>query len=101
MLGLRLGQSRDGIREVLCLGAHSDDIEIGCGGAILELAAAHPGLRATWGRFSGDAKREAEARRAARRFLHGVRSSQVVVRKQRDGFFPAQMTEIKEFFEEL
>ena len=101
MLGLRLGQSREGIREVLCLGAHSDDIEIGCGGAILELAAAHPGLRVIWVVFSGDAKREDEARRAARRFLNGAGSSQVVVRKQRDGFFPAQMTEIKEFFEEL
>ena len=42
MLGLRLGQSREEIREVLCLGAHSDDIEIGCGGAILELLAAIP-----------------------------------------------------------
>jgi LmbE family N-acetylglucosaminyl deacetylase len=101
MLGLRLGQSRERIREVLCLGAHSDDIEIGCGGAILELAAAHPGLRVTWVVFSGDAKREAEARAAARRFLQGAGSSQVVVRKQRDGFFPAQMTEIKEFFEDL
>lgn len=101
MVGLRLGQSREGIREVLCLGAHSDDIEIGCGGAILELIAANPGLRATWVVFSGDAKREAEARLAARRFLHGAGSSRVIVRQQRDGFFPAQMTEIKEFFEEL
>ena len=101
MLRLRLGQSREPIREVLCLGAHSDDIEIGCGGAILELAAAHPGLRVTWVVFSGDAKREAEARLAAGRFLRGAGSSRVVIRKQRDGFFPAQMTEIKEFFEEL
>ena len=101
MLGLRLGQSGERIREVLCLGAHSDDIEIGCGGAILELTAAHPGLRVIWVVFSGDAKREAEARQAARRFLHRAGSSRVVVRKQRDGFFPAQMTQIKEFFEEL
>jgi LmbE family N-acetylglucosaminyl deacetylase len=101
MVGLRFGQSRGRIREVLCLGAHSDDIEIGCGGAILELIAAHPGLRVTWVVFSGDAKREVEARLAARRFLRGAGSSRVVVRKQRDGFFPAQMTEIKEFLEEL
>jgi LmbE family N-acetylglucosaminyl deacetylase len=101
MLGLQLGQPRRGIREVLCLGAHSDDIEIGCGGAILELTAAHPGLRVTWVVFSGDAKREAEARLAARRFLQSAGSGQVVVRNQRDGFFPAQLIEIKEFFEEL
>ena len=101
MLPLRFGDARKGIREVLCLGAHSDDIEIGCGGAILELIAANPGLRVLWVVFSADAKREVEARLAARRFLHGAGSSQVVVRKQRDGFFPPQMTEIKEFFEEL
>src|SRR5580765_2623879 len=101
MLALQFGHAREGIREVLCLGAHSDDIEIGCGGAILELVAANPGLRVIWVVFSADAKREAEARRAARRFLHGAGSSQVIVRKHRDGFFPAQTTEIKEFFEEL
>ena len=101
MLGLQLGPSRGKIREVLCLGAHSDDIEIGCGGAILELASAHPGLRIVWVVFSGDARREAEARLSAKRFLRGAGSSQVVARKQRDGFFPAQLTEIKEFFEEL
>jgi LmbE family N-acetylglucosaminyl deacetylase len=101
MLGFGLGQTRNGIREVLCLGAHSDDIEIGCGGAILELIEANPRLRVTWVVFSGNARREAEARRAARRFLRDAAASQVIVRKQRDGFFPVQTTEIKEFFEEL
>jgi LmbE family N-acetylglucosaminyl deacetylase len=101
VLALRFGRARDGIREVLCVGAHSDDIEIGCGGAILELVAANPGIRVIWVVFSADAKREAEARLAARRFLKGAGSSRVIVRKHRDGFFPAQATEIKEFFEEL
>jgi len=101
VIGLRLGERGATIREILCLGAHSDDIEIGCGGAILELIAAHPGVRVTWVVFSGDAKREAEARRAAARFLRGARGAHVVVRKQRDGFFPTQTTEIKEFFEQL
>jgi LmbE family N-acetylglucosaminyl deacetylase len=99
MLGL--GATGRRLQEVLCLGAHSDDIEIGCGGTILELVAANPGLRVTWVVFSGDARREAEARRAARRFLSGAGTSQVVIRKQRDGFFPSQAPEIKEFFEEL
>jgi LmbE family N-acetylglucosaminyl deacetylase len=100
MVGLTVGGHRR-IREVLCLGAHSDDIEIGCGGTILELLAANRGVRVTWVVFSGNATREAEARRAARRFLQGAGSSSVVVRKQRDGFFPAQVIEIKEFFEDL
>jgi len=101
MIGLRPGERRGAIREILCLGAHSDDIEIGCGGAILELIAAHPGVRVTWVVFSGNTKREIEARRAAARFLHGARNPRVIVRKQRDGFFPVEMSEIKEFFEEL
>jgi LmbE family N-acetylglucosaminyl deacetylase len=101
VVGLRVGDPRAGIRELLCLGAHSDDIEIGCGAAILELVAANPEIRVVWVVFSGDARREAEALRAARRFLRGAGSSQVVVRKQRDGFFPAQTTKIKEFFEDL
>lgn len=101
MIGLRLGERRGAIREILCLGAHSDDIEIGCGGAILELIAAHPGVRVTWVVFSGNARRELEARRAAARFLRGARRPNVIVRKQRDGFFPAENIEIKEFFEEL
>ncbi|HMD35950.1 MAG TPA: hypothetical protein VKH42_13325, partial [Vicinamibacterales bacterium] len=101
MVGLTFGV-RGGIREVLCLGAHSDDIEIGCGGTILELLAGRRGVRVTWVVFSGNATRETEARRAAKRFLRGARSnSSVIVRKQRDGFFPQQVTEIKEFFEEL
>jgi len=101
LIGLRPGDRRGGIREILCLGAHSDDIEIGCGGAILELIAANPRVRITWVVFSGNATRETEARRAAARFLRGARGPRVVVRKQRDGFFPVEMSEIKEFFEEL
>jgi LmbE family N-acetylglucosaminyl deacetylase len=101
MIGLRPGERRAAIREILCLGAHSDDIEIGCGGAILELIAAHPGVRVTWVVFSGNARREIEARRAAGRFLRGARRPRVIVRKQRDGFFPAEIIEVKEFFEEL
>src|ERR1051326_2218459 len=101
MTGLRLGDRREGLREILCLGAHSDDIEIGCGGSILELIAAPPGVRVSWVVFSGDARREAEAHRSAARFLGGARTARVIIRKHRDGFFPTQATEIKEFFEEL
>src|SRR5262245_23576808 len=101
MLGLGLGATDRPLREILCLGAHSDDIEIGCGGAVLELVAANPGLRVTWVVFSGNTARAAEARTASRRFLRGVGTSNVITRTHRDGFFPAQATEIKEFFEEL
>lgn len=101
MLGLRVDRNRRGLTEVLCLGAHSDDIEIGCGGTILELIASNPGLRVVWVVFSAHGQREKEARRGASHFLKGARATEVILRKQRDGFFPAQLTEIKEFFEEL
>lgn len=101
MMGLQLGRAQHGLKEILCLGAHSDDIEIGCGGAIVELIASNPGVRVVWAVFSANAQREKEALRAARRFLKGAGSTQVMVQKYRDGFFPAQFTEIKEFFEQL
>lgn len=101
MIGLTPG-GRAGLREVLCLGAHSDDIEIGCGAALLELIAANRGLRVTWVVFSGNTVRQREARRSAKRFLKGAAAaSRVVTLDHRDGFFPADATAIKEYFEEL
>jgi LmbE family N-acetylglucosaminyl deacetylase len=54
--------------EVLCLGCHSDDIEIGCGGTILRLAAQYPNCNFHWVVFSAIESREAEARRGAELF---------------------------------
>ena len=86
---------------VLCLGAHSDDIEIGCGGTMLNLAAQRR-IDCQWIVFSGAASpREDEARRGARRFLGRGGANRVEVHGFRDGFFPAAFTEIKEQFEAL
>ncbi len=101
MVGLNLAGAGTGCREILCLGAHSDDIEIGCGATILELIAAYPRARIVWVVLSGDGTRELEARRSARLFLKGAARTEVIVRGFRDGFFPAQNSAIKEFFEEL
>ena len=57
----------------LCLGAHSDDIEIGCGGALLHLMRALPGMQVHWVVFSGEGMRAAEARKSAAAFLQGGR----------------------------
>ena len=101
MVGLRLdARSADGL-EVLCLGAHADDIEIGCGGTLLRLAREHPGLSVHWVVFSGVGDRAEEAKRGAALFLRGVARAQVVVHRFRDGFFPYEGAEIKEAFEEL
>ena len=67
MLPLLLPQQQ-GPLKLLCLGAHSDDIEIGCGGTILRLAAEVPNLVVRWVVFSGTATRETEARDSAAAF---------------------------------
>jgi LmbE family N-acetylglucosaminyl deacetylase len=86
---------------LLCLGAHADDIEIGCGGTILRLAAEHPDMSVRWVVFSGKGPRRTEAEAAARSFLSGLRDATVTVHGFRDGFFPAEHAEIKESFERL
>lgn len=102
MLPLGLLPDGAGALKVLFLGAHADDIEIGCGGTILKMLQARPDLEVTWVVFSGGAEREREARASASLFLAQARLPTTVIVKQfRDGFFPYQGTEIKEFFEEL
>lgn len=87
--------------KLLCLGAHADDIEIGCGGTVLRLAAEVPELAVRWIAFSGDDARAAEARNSAASFLQGVRESRVEVLKFRDGYFPFEGAAIKDSFEAL
>lgn len=86
---------------ILCLGAHSDDIEIGCGGALLRLMREYPGLSVHWVVLSSDAQREAEARASAEAFLAEIEQKQIVVERFRDGFFPYSGGEIKGYFEQL
>jgi LmbE family N-acetylglucosaminyl deacetylase len=90
-----------GIRRVLCLGAHCDDIEIGCGGTILTLLAAVPRLDVRWVVFSSDPPRRDEARASAARFLRAAAHADLVVHEFRDGFLPYQSAAIKEAFERL
>lgn len=84
---------------VLCLGAHPDDIEIGCGATVLELVRQAADLR--WAVFSGDDRRAEEASRSARLFLGKDGARRLVRHAFRDAHFPAQFTAIKEAFEAL
>jgi LmbE family N-acetylglucosaminyl deacetylase len=93
--------SLDGVGSVLLLGAHSDDIEIGCGGTVLRLIAQNPSLTVHWIVFSGRAERAREAQASAARFLAGAASPTVEVHQFRDGFFPSEQARIKTYFEEL
>lgn len=95
------GLKRRGRLHVLCLGAHCDDIDIGCGGALLSLLERHRGTEVTWVVLASSAARERELRASARRFLRRAARANVLVQQFRDGFFPAQYAAIKEVFESL
>jgi LmbE family N-acetylglucosaminyl deacetylase len=84
---------------LLCLGAHADDIEIGCGGLVLTLLKTHRRIDVHWIVFSADARRSREARQGARAFLGTGGTSGVAVHRFRDGFFPYQGAAIKKAFE--
>lgn len=86
---------------VLCLGAHSDDIEIGCGGTLLTLMKARPDVEIHWVVFSASGAREQEARDSAAVFLGGAAKSEVEVHGYRDGFLPFHWGEVKEQFESI
>src|SRR5205814_5606367 len=88
MFALDLRQQTKTPLTLLCLGAHSDDIEIGCGGLILDLLAHRRGVGVHWIVFSARAAREREARRSAALFLRGAARQRVVVHGFWDGFFP-------------
>jgi LmbE family N-acetylglucosaminyl deacetylase len=90
------------IRNVAFLGAHSDDIEIGCGGTLLRLSKENPDLHVRWVVFGGaDSRRADEARRSAAAFLEGVRSKEVLVAPFRDAYMPFSGAEVKDYFESL
>ncbi len=101
MLSLSLNASDNRPLRLLCLGAHCDDIEIGCGGTILKLAAAGRKPEIHWIVFSSDDQRKCEAGKSARMFLENVSEKRVVIHSFRDGFFPYIGVELKERFEQL
>jgi LmbE family N-acetylglucosaminyl deacetylase len=91
---------RDGPGYVLCLGAHCDDLEIGCGGTLAELARRYPRARFLWLVLSGDDVREAETREAAAR-IHGGGAHEVEVARFRGSYFPTCVAKLKDHFEAL
>jgi LmbE family N-acetylglucosaminyl deacetylase len=100
MISLAFGAPRKEGLQVLCLGAHSDDIEIGCGGTILRLAEQYPGCVFHWVVFSAIGIRAGEAQRAAELFA-GPHLKQPLLKTFPDGFMPFVGAEVKAVFEEL
>jgi len=99
MIQFKLDPNR--VLQVLCLGAHSDDIEIGCGGTILRLAEEYSNCIFHWVVFSALEVRDVEAQRAAALFAGSARLKAPVLKKFPDGFMPFVGAEIKAAFEEL
>ena len=93
--------NRDRPTRFLCVGAHSDDIEIGCGGTLLRLLAAHDEAEVHWVVLGSSGPRDGEAVTSAESFLADAQHKNIVVQGFRDGFFPYVGGAIKEFFEDL
>ena len=91
----------DEIHRILCLGAHADDLEIGCGGTLLEILARRLGIDVHWVVFSASDLRAQEAAASAEQFLTLAGQKRIVLLNYRDTFFPAAYESIKEYFEEI
>ena len=100
MLPLNLSKNADGGLTVLSLGAHCDDIEIGCGGTLLYLKSALPEVRFHWVVFSASGPRGQEAAKAAELFTAGCEKA-VALKDFRDGFLPYSGAQVKDYFEEI
>lgn len=102
MRGLRISLPEDDdTLRVLCLGAHADDIEIGCGGSLLEWLAAGRAVELRWAVFSAPGERRREAQSSAEAFTAGARGVDIRIADFRESFFPDQWREIKEHCEKL
>ncbi len=101
MIPLRFSTSEERPLRVLCLGAHSDDIEIGCGGTLIQLFVKRPLVEVFWVVLSADPERAREAEKSASIYLEGVARKEIIVESFRDSFFPYLGGTIKEYLHSL
>jgi LmbE family N-acetylglucosaminyl deacetylase len=101
MPGLHVNRMDNRAVRILCLGAHCDDIEIGCGGTLLRFLEKHRDTEVHWVVFSSGSERKEEGSSSANVFLTHAERKTVEFRDFRDGFFPYTGGEIKECFEAL
>jgi LmbE family N-acetylglucosaminyl deacetylase len=86
---------------LLVIGAHADDVEIGCGGTILALLRSNPDLQVVWVVLAATGARADEARASARAFLGEERQADVEVHAFPDGYLPSRHGDVKDVFEDL
>jgi LmbE family N-acetylglucosaminyl deacetylase len=101
MYNLALFQKQKKPLKALFLGAHSDDIEIGCGGTVLKLLDGNDGVDVSWVVFSASPKRRAEAETSAQTLLIKAARKEIIIKDFKESFFPYIGSEIKEFVETL
>jgi LmbE family N-acetylglucosaminyl deacetylase len=98
---LPIFQKRHAPLKMVFLGAHSDDIELGCGGTILKLLDDHDGVDAHWVVFSANHERRTEAEKSASIFLDKAAKKEIILKEFKESFFPYHGSVIKEYFETL
>ena len=99
MMSLGLTKKSSEPLTVLCLGAHSDDIEIGCGGTLLQLKSRYSKIKFHWIVFSAAGARGPEAAKGAE-LITGSCDKKIVLKEYRDGFLPYNGGEVKDEFEQ-
>ena len=87
------------VPRLLVLGAHADDIEIGCGGTLVTFLLRYPDAIVSWVVFSGSGERQAEARRSAELYTASMTGADIRFESFRDGRFPFDAQHIKELFD--
>ena len=90
--------NRDNFQElsILCIGAHCDDIEIGCSGTLLSFLQSAPDTTINWVVCSSTAERKQETELAARRLGIGKRQIRLHFLDFRDGYLPWSGAEVKD-----
>ena len=101
MITLTLDGRLQAPRTVLCLGAHADDIEIGCGGTLLKLTEQNPNITVYWVVFSATPARAREAKHSAQVFLRRAHTKTILIKTFRDSYFPFMGARIKKFVQQL
>ena len=101
MLSTKLLSSPDTETHLLCLGAHCDDIEIGCGATLLYLLNANPNINVTWVVFASTSERKSEAELGASLFTKKAKQLELRILSYRDGFLPTEAARLKDDFERL
>ena len=101
MLKFEFAIRKDRSLKILCMGAHSDDIEIGCGGTILRILSEYNDVEVHWVVFGSGGIRNAEAAASANKFLMDAKKKTITIKNFKESYFPYIGDEIKTFFEDL